>query len=134
MQVVEIRGPPLMRRADGQLAAHGLRRLRCRLHARIGPVVGAHVVVRAQDDLPVGIPFPRHAGHGFEVPGIEGHKAGMARGKMQTGGCGVALGNQQRPVVATVLCRDGKVAARRFAALEKELVLTAGGLFGEDEL
>lgn len=137
MQIIEVRLCAVQGRADGQLCTNGLSGFGSRLHAGVPCLALLHglaIVVSAEDDLPVGILVPGHAGHGLKVSRIEGHKAGVARGKVQACGGGVSFRYEQGAILGAVLCRNGEVAARRFAALQKELVRPVSGLFRQDAL
>jgi len=138
VQVVEIRCLAVMGRADGQLAAHSLRRSKSRFLAGIPRrSVGFDaftVVVRAKYQLSVWIGLPCHAGHGFQISGIEGDQHGVSCSQMQACPCGVAFGNEQRAVPGFVFCGNGEEAAGCFASLEKELVRPLGGLVRQNEL
>ena len=118
-----------MCRANRQLPADGCGGLGCGLFTRIPRhavrLARLHVIVGAQDDFPVGVLLPRHARHGEQVSGIEGHQHGIARSEMEGCARGVAFGNQQRPVFGAVPCRKREVPARRPAA-GQEPFLTVG--------
>ena len=58
----------------------------------------------------------------------------MARGKVQACGGGVSFRYEQGAVLGSVLCRNGEIAARRFATLQKELVRPVSGLVRQDAL
>ena len=119
-----------MRRAYRQLAPDGCgglaRGLDSGIPRRAVRLARLHVIVGTQHDLPARVPFPRHARHGFKVSGIEGHQHGEARGQAQTCARCVALGNQQRPVLPTVLCRNGEMPARRLATGQEALGTVLG--------
>ena len=137
VQIIEVSLCAVQGRADSQLAADGLCGFGGRLHTGVPCLAVLHglaIVVSAEDNLPVGILVTSHAGHGFEVPGVEGHKAGVARGKVQACGGGIAFRYEQRTVLASVLCRDGEATARRLTACEKDLVRPLSGLFRQDAL
>ena len=123
VQVVEVSLPPVNGGTDRQLAPDGCcglaRGLGSGIPRRAVRLARLHVIVGTQHDLPARVPFPRHARHGFKVSGIEGHQHGEARGQAQTCARCVALGNQQRPIFPTVLCRNGEMPARRLAARHK---------------
>lgn len=120
MQVVEIRRPAFMSRADGQLAAHGPRRSGSRFPA--GIPLCLRVVIGTENDFTLRILLSGHDGHGFQIPGVEGHKAGITGRQMQTGRCGIAFGNQQRSVFLSVFGGKGKETSRCASTPEKKLV------------
>lgn len=108
-----------------------------RLHTGVPCLAVLHglaIVVSAEDNLPVGILVTSHAGHGFEVPGVEGHKTGVARSHVQGRGGGITFRYEQEAILASVLCRDGEATARRLTACEKDLVRPLSGLFRQDAL
>ena len=130
VQVVEVGGAALMCRAYRQLPADGCSGLARGLDSRIPRCAVRFarlaVIVGAQDDFPVGALLPRHARHGEQVSGIEGHQHGVARREMEGRARGVALGNQQRPVFGAVPCRNGEVPARRPAPGQEPLGTVPG--------
>ena len=132
VQVVEVRRLAFMNRADGQLAAHGLSRQRGHLLA--GIPLCLRVVIGTEDDFTLCIPLSGHDGHGFQIPGVEGHKTCITGRQMKTDRCSIPLGNQQGTVFLPVFGGKGKEASRRASSLEKELVRTLGSLFRQDEL
>ena len=132
MQVVEVRRLAFMNRADGQLAAHGLSRQRGHLLA--GIPLCLRVVIGTENDFTLCIPLSGHDGHGFQIPGVEGHKTGITGRQMKTDRCSIPLGNQQGTVFLPVSGGEGEEASRRASSLEKELVRTLGSFFRQDEL
>ena len=98
MQIVEIRRLAVMGRADGQLAAHSLRRSASRFLAGIPRRAvgfdGFAVVVRAKKDFPIRIPGTGCAGHGLQISGVESDQHGVSGRQMQTGRRGVAFDNE----------------------------------------
>lgn len=75
VQIVEIRRTAFVSRADNQLAAYGLCRSGSRFPA--GIPLCLRVVIGTENDFTLCIPLSSHDGHGFQIPGVEGHKAGI---------------------------------------------------------
>ena len=65
---------------------------------------------------------------------IRDSKAGVARGQVQACGGSVAFRYEQGAVFGSFLCRNGKIAARRLSAGEKDFVRPLSGLFRQDAL
>ena len=132
MQIVEIRCPAFMSRTDGQLATHGLRSSGSRFLA--GIPLCLRVVIGTEDDFTLCIPLSGHDGHGFQIPGVEGHKTGITGRQMKTGRRGISFGNQEGAVFLPVSGGKGKEASPRASSPEKELVRPFGRFFRQDEL